>query len=99
MTTTAEITPHSTDHTAADYITTGKLHADSVRVRFTREAKGRYRVEISLLDRDYTHADEVAEALKEAGMLAARVHRGGDISVVAPVGFRAPSGFARVDAL
>jgi hypothetical protein len=97
--TAAEIIPHSTDHTAADYITVGKLHADTVCVRFNREAKGRYRVEISILDRDYTHADDVAEALKSAGMLSARVHRGGDISVVAPIGFRAPSGFARVDSL
>ena len=69
--------------------------------RDTREGKGRYRVEISIFDRDYTRADEVAAALESAGMVRATESRRyvGDLVVIAPKGFRAPANFVRVDSL
>lgn len=96
----SEIMPHD-QHTVEDYRTSGHLQAEAVSVRFNREGKGRYRVEISMLDRDYTHADEVAAALESAGMVRATESRRfvGDLIVIAPKGFRAPANFVRIDSL
>lgn len=95
------IIPHD-QHGPEDYISPGRLRPEAVNVRLTRESRGRYRTEISILYGGYTDTAAVADAIyrrpKCVGVVLSR-QRPGELIVTAPAGFRAPAGFVRVDSL
>ena len=101
------ITPHSVFRTPADYISDGELRPECVKVRLNRIARldprsrlTWYEVEISILDKDYTHRDKVNEALKGRGF---KVLTHGSTYVAAligaPKGWRGPKGYVYVEDL
>ena len=90
------------DHTESDFINEDQLKPECVKVRLTRvdvnfgtQFKYCFDVEISILDSDFTFADDVASALRHAGFeVITRARKSGFI--VKKEKFRTMKNFKRV---